>query len=66
VNDHELGFVASGELNSRMSRVLLQFALTKTTSAIAILLGVQSATTLARHETIATKWPCQTLKRWDR
>jgi L-asparaginase len=31
VNDDELGFVASGELNPPKSRVLLQLALTKTT-----------------------------------
>ena len=30
VNDDEMGFVASGELNPPKSRVLLQLALTKT------------------------------------
>jgi len=31
VNDDEMGFVTSGELNPAKSRVLLQLALTKTT-----------------------------------
>jgi len=31
VNDDEMGFVASGELNPAKSRVLLQLALTRTT-----------------------------------
>mgnify|MGYP006056009729 CR=1 FL=1 len=36
VNDDELGFVASGELNPPKSRVLLQLALTKTNDPVQI------------------------------
>jgi len=36
VNDDEMGFVASGELNPPKSRVLLQLALTKTKDPVAI------------------------------
>ncbi len=36
VNDDEMGFVASGELNPPKSRVLLQLALTKTTDPLKI------------------------------
>jgi L-asparaginase len=36
VNDDELGFIASGELNPAKSRVLLQLALTKTRNVAAI------------------------------
>ena len=36
VNDDEKGFVASGELNPRKSRVLLQLALTKTKDPVQI------------------------------